>query len=60
MNEQRCLICGGPIDLDEIARELGWDDVTHALICARCASVGSDEDPDDGPETSGKRRAQAT
>jgi hypothetical protein len=50
MKERRCVICGRKIELDEIARELGWDDVTISLVCAKCASAARVRDePEEEP-----------
>jgi hypothetical protein len=49
MDEQRCVICGGKIELDEIARKLGWEDVAASLLCAKCAWVRRNDEPEEEP-----------
>jgi hypothetical protein len=49
MKERQCLICGQTIEHDEIARALGWDDVTVSLVCAKCASTRVGEEPEQEP-----------
>jgi bifunctional non-homologous end joining protein LigD len=45
----KAAICGQKIELDEIARELGWDDVTASLICAKGASIRGNDEPEEDP-----------